>query len=80
MQIMGPSDSYLLQYSRDVGNFWADNDSLALGTCFQGTPPLTRGPLPQVLVSSASASLERKEREKNVSSVLLPQLLVCFLG
>jgi Tocopherol cyclase len=32
---MGPDDSYLVQYSDDVKNFWADSSSLALGGCFK---------------------------------------------
>ncbi|CAL8467097.1 g6633 [Coccomyxa elongata] len=34
-QIMGPGDSYLIQYSKDVGRFWADTHSLALGARFR---------------------------------------------
>ncbi|EIE26754.1 tocopherol cyclase [Coccomyxa subellipsoidea C-169] len=34
-QIMGPGDSYLLQYSNNVGAFWADQHSLALGARFR---------------------------------------------
>ena len=32
---MGPDDSYLLQYSKDVRSFWADPRALALGACFR---------------------------------------------
>ncbi len=32
---MGPGDSYLLQYSKNVGAFWADQHSLALGARFR---------------------------------------------
>lgn len=42
-QVMGPDDSYLIQYSEDVNSFWADTGSLALGACFkragQAAPP-----------------------------------------
>lgn len=38
MQVMGPDDSYLLQYDPDVRKFWADPSSLALGACFKPTP------------------------------------------
>lgn len=42
-QVMGPDDSYLVQYSDDVKSFWADSSSLALGGCFkragQAAPP-----------------------------------------
>lgn len=34
-QIMGPEDSYLLQYSKNTGIFWADQRSLALGASFK---------------------------------------------
>lgn len=43
VQVMGPDDSYLIQYSEDVNSFWADTGSLALGACFkragQAAPP-----------------------------------------
>ena len=32
---MGPNDSYLLQYTKDVKCFWADSDNLALGAQFK---------------------------------------------
>lgn len=46
LQIMGPKDSYLLQYSSDVNSFWAENSALELGATFnaKGTPPKTRIP------------------------------------
>ncbi|KAK9835048.1 hypothetical protein WJX81_007145 [Elliptochloris bilobata] len=34
-QVMGPDDSYLLQYGKDVRSFWADPHALALGACFR---------------------------------------------
>jgi hypothetical protein len=37
-QIMGPKDSYLLQYSKDVSNFWAAPDELELGNVFRPGP------------------------------------------
>ena len=54
MQIMGPGDSYLIQYSKDVGRFWADKHSLALGARFRAPDgrALQRAPqsiLPQVI-------------------------------
>lgn len=43
LQVMGPDDSYLIQYSDDTKAFWADSGSLALGACFkragQAAPP-----------------------------------------
>lgn len=36
-QVMGPDDSYIVQYSRDVSRFWADPRALSLGACFSGT-------------------------------------------
>lgn len=50
---MGPGDSYLIQYSKDVGRFWADTHSLALGARFRAPngQALQRAPqsiLPQV--------------------------------
>ena len=35
VQIMGPDDSYLLQYDADVSKFWAKDPELALGACFE---------------------------------------------
>ena len=37
VQVMGPDDSYLVQYSDDVKPFWAETSSLALGACFKPT-------------------------------------------
>ena len=31
---MGPGDTYLLQYSEDVGAFWAEESALELGAVF----------------------------------------------
>ncbi|GAB4820510.1 hypothetical protein N2152v2_007556 [Parachlorella kessleri] len=36
-QVMGPDDSYLVQYSPDVNTFWAERNSLALGAVFDTT-------------------------------------------
>ncbi len=53
MQIMGPDDSYLIQYSKNTGIFWADQRSLALGATFRaaaganGTQPATGRTLPE---------------------------------
>lgn len=35
VQIMGPDDSYLIQYDADVSKFWAEDPELALGACFE---------------------------------------------
>lgn len=35
VQIMGPEDSYLIQYDADVSKFWAKDPELALGACFE---------------------------------------------
>ena len=35
VQIMGPDDSYLIQYDSDVSKFWAKDPELALGACFE---------------------------------------------
>lgn len=35
VQIMGPDDSYLIQYDPDVSKFWAKDPELALGACFE---------------------------------------------
>ena len=32
---MGPDDGYILHYSKDVSQFWADRGRLALGMCFE---------------------------------------------
>ena len=34
---MGPDDGYILHYSKDVSQFWADRGRLALGACFEPT-------------------------------------------
>ena len=38
LQVMGPDDSYLLQYGRDTRPFWASQDELLLGACFRPQP------------------------------------------
>lgn len=43
-QVMGPDDSYIVQYSTDVKRFWANPRALELGAAFAGTPPTA--PLP----------------------------------
>ena len=35
VQIMGPDDSYLIQYDADVSKFWAKDPELALGACLE---------------------------------------------
>ncbi|KAL6775750.1 TCY1 [Auxenochlorella protothecoides x Auxenochlorella symbiontica] len=37
-QIMGPNDSYLLQYEEGTAGFWADPHELALGKVFAASP------------------------------------------
>lgn len=41
-QVMGPDDSYLIHYSKNVADFWADRNSLALGAVFQAASPSRR--------------------------------------
>jgi len=59
VQIMGPDDSYIIQYDPDVSKFWAKDPELALGACFEAKgataagndggsgngSPSTRGPV-----------------------------------
>ncbi|KAK9792704.1 hypothetical protein WJX73_007933 [Symbiochloris irregularis] len=42
-QIMGPDDSYLLQYAKGSKDFWADGDQLALGATFKRHPESSAG-------------------------------------
>ncbi|KAL4432855.1 hypothetical protein ABPG77_008181 [Micractinium sp. CCAP 211/92] len=46
-QVMGPDDGYLLQYSPQVQQFWADRRDLALGAVFkqQGSPAVAAPPV-----------------------------------
>ena len=58
LQIMGPEDSYLMQYSNSVGSFWAEGHALELGATFQSNaaPPKSRLPkvgMSQFLVSQS---------------------------
>lgn len=64
-QVMGPDDSYLIQYSPDVATFWADRDNLALGAIFQPTTPSRR-----------LADLKRPLQQVGAAAVLL----FCFLS
>ena len=56
---MGPDDSYLIQYSKSTGIFWAEQRSLALGATFRapaggnGTQPATGRMLPEASFSQA---------------------------
>lgn len=57
MQVMGPDDSYMVQFSPDTKTFWADSNSLSLGGCFQRasdrTPPHV--PVTEVMASAYSS-------------------------
>lgn len=51
LQVMGPNDGYICQFSKDVRTFWASRNSLELGATFQGGQGSTRSPscmVPQV--------------------------------
>ena len=52
-QIMGPGDSYLLQYSRNIESFWATPYSLALGATFRARQDSGLAPPPRQLVTKA---------------------------
>ncbi|KAK9823665.1 hypothetical protein WJX72_004524 [[Myrmecia] bisecta] len=52
-QVMGPDDSYLIQYTRDISCFWADKDSLALGASFKPTDARKKGSMPKEMMSEA---------------------------
>lgn len=54
---MGPGDSYLLQYSRNIESFWATPYSLALGTRFRAPADRSFAPAPRQLVTQASLRL-----------------------
>lgn len=62
LQIMGPEDSYLLQYSNDVDSFWAEGNALELGATFAANtaPPKSRVPKVNALAidSYKTASLD----------------------
>ena len=51
---MGPGDSYLLQYSRNIESFWATPYSLALGATFRAHQDRTLAPLPRQLVTKVN--------------------------
>jgi len=49
VQVMGPDDGYLCQFSRSTGAFWADPNDLALGATFQAKGAASpRSLVPQV--------------------------------
>lgn len=63
-QVMGPDDSYMVQFSRDTSSFWADPNSLALGACFEGVTgrmpprvPVTEGQFRSAVQEGFQASL-----------------------
>eukprot|EP01025_Chloroclados_australasicus_P016918 TRINITY_DN18630_c0_g1_i2.p1 TRINITY_DN18630_c0_g1~~TRINITY_DN18630_c0_g1_i2.p1 ORF type:complete len:459 (+),score=49.22 TRINITY_DN18630_c0_g1_i2:47-1378(+) len=49
-QVMGPDDGYICQFSKNVNNFWANRNNLALGSCFLPSAPRRRGTVPKQLV------------------------------
>ena len=53
MQIMGPLDSYILQFSRNIASFWATPYSLALGARFRSQPDRAFVQPPRQLVTQA---------------------------
>ena len=65
VQIMGPDDSYLIQYDADVSKFWARDPELALGACFEakagkngtGAPPLSPSNMGPVSASAFDDSV-----------------------
>ena len=64
VQVMGPDDSYLLQYGKDVRSFWADPHALALGACFRprgaGRPGLPLGRVvPEVQHTKVSSTCHK---------------------
>ncbi|CAL5225421.1 g8236 [Coccomyxa viridis] len=60
-QIMGPGDSYLLQYSRNIERFWATPYSLALGATFRARQESGLAPPPRQLVTKEAFSRDVKE-------------------
>ena len=63
-QVMGPKDSYMLQYSKDTRRFWADGKKLELGCAFRLRES---GPYPSGM--SEKGDFERRvERGFQVSS------------
>ena len=53
VQIMGPGDSYILQFSRNIASFWATPYSLALGASFRPQPDRAFVQPPRQLVTQA---------------------------
>ena len=58
-QIMGPSNSYLCQFSKDIDSFWASVRELELGAAFK-TSSETRS---KSIVSSQVSTSERADDE-----------------
>ena len=50
---MGPGDSYILQYSRNIESFWATPYSLALGARFRAPQDRSFAPPPRQLLTQA---------------------------
>ncbi len=51
IQVMGPGDGYICQYTRDTGAFWAGRNSLELGACAKPRPGVVPGKRIQRMMS-----------------------------
>ncbi|CAK0735183.1 hypothetical protein CVIRNUC_000540 [Coccomyxa viridis] len=60
-QIMGPGDSYILQFSRNIASFWATPYSLALGARFRPQPDRAFVQPPRQLVTQDAFRRDVKE-------------------
>lgn len=52
---MGPDDSYLLQYTKNTGIFWADQHSLSLGAVFKASDGHSAASMPNRLLPEVRA-------------------------
>lgn len=51
LQVMGPNDGYICQFSQSTSGFWAERNSLALGATFRAASSGSQGPALTGMVS-----------------------------
>lgn len=81
---MGPDDSYLVQYSKQVENFWANGQQLALGACFKRRPGASQDVqlkqmLPQVCMLISTNNTTQRAKCSNGRATGKPSMLTNYI-
>jgi hypothetical protein len=68
LQVMGPDDGYICQFSKDQSTFWAARNSLELGACIKAAPTYTGRRAPQRMVAQVrhwgTAQQQHKQQQQ----------------